>query len=258
MNYALLRTIMVGAMLVAPVTARAAVHAQIALLSETDEPRPGSTFLVGFRIVPDPGWHGYWSNPGDSGIPPTIQWTAPGLRFGTLLHPAPTLLKVSGVTSYVHSGAHILLARVRAPSTLRPGSSLPIQARLIWATCSASLCVPQRTMLRLNLRVGDGSPNSSATILKLAAQRLPRPLAESRFHAREGIVVMDVPGSAQVDPAKAIFFPSTNGLLDGTSLRLRFAPGRIQIFGRQSGILPSHIRGVLTDGTKSYALSFRR
>lgn len=258
MSRAAVRTIVACAMFVAPVTARAALHAQVSVLSETDHPRPGSTFLVGIRIVPDPGWHGYWSNPGDSGIPPTIQWTAPGLRFGPLLHPAPTLLTVSGVTSYVHAGTHILLVRVHTPSTVRLGSALPIQARMMWATCSASLCVPQRTMLRLNLRVGDGSPSPSATILKVTAQGLPRPLAESRFRAREGIVVMDVPGSAQVDPAKAIFFPSTNGPLDGTSLRLRFAPGRIQIFGRLSGIIPSRITGVLTDGTKSYVLSFRR
>ena len=36
-----------------------------------------------------------------------IKWEAtPGLRFGPLLHPAPTLLKVAGITSYVHAGEH--------------------------------------------------------------------------------------------------------------------------------------------------------
>lgn len=248
---------MVAAMLVAPVTARAAVHAQIALLSETDQPRPGSTFLIGIRIVPDAGWHAYWSNPGDSGIPPTVQWTAPGVRFGPLLHPAPTLFKVSGVTSYVHAGTHILLVRVRTPVTLRLGSSLPLQARLMWATCSASLCVPQRTTLRLNLRVGDGSLNSSANLLKLAARGLPRPLAESKFHTRGSIVVMDVPRAAQVDPANAVFFPSVNGVVDGPALKLRFVKGQTQIVGRITGHLPSRFEGVLADQHRSYALAFR-
>jgi len=249
---------MACAILVAPVTARAALHAQVSVFSDTDHPRPGSTFLVGIRIVPDTGWHGYWSNPGDSGIPPTVQWIAPGLRFGPLLHPAPTLLKVSGVTSYVHAGTHVLLVRVHTPSTLGLGSPLRLQARMIWATCSASLCVPQRTMLRLNLRVGDGSPNSSATILKLAALGLPRALAESKFHTRGSIVVMDVPRAARVDPATASFFPCVNGVVDGSTLKLRVAQGRIHIVGRLSGNTPSQIRGILTDGYKSYALSFRR
>ena len=248
---------MVAAMLVAPVTARAAVHAQIALLSETDQPRPGSTFLIGIRIVPDAGWHAYWSNPGDSGIPPTVQWTAPGVRFGPLLHPAPTLFKVSGVTSYVHAGTHILLVRVRTPVTLRLGSSLPLQARMIWATCSASLCVPQRTTFRLNLRVGDGSLNSSANLLKLATLGLPRPLAESKFQTRGSIMVMDVPRAAQVDPANAVFFPSVNGVVDGPALKLRFVKGQTQIVGRITGHLPSRFEGVLADQHRIYALAFR-
>jgi DsbC/DsbD-like thiol-disulfide interchange protein len=240
-------------------TARANPHAEVSLLSETDQPRPGSTILLGIRIAPTPGWHSYWSNPGDSGIAPTIQWKAmPGVRFGPLLHPAPTLLKVAGITSYVHSGEHILLARVRADPTLKRGTLLPIKARLTWATCSESLCVPERTTLSLNLRVGDGVGNASASGLRLAVQRLPRQLAEGVFRTRGGLIRMEVPKAANVDSLRAIFFPDSNDAVAAATLRLRIDRGKTEIVGRKIGSTPLRINGVLSDGKKSYALSFRK
>ena len=261
MNTGLLPALLiaVGAVLGAPSTAHANPHAEVSLLSETDQPRPGSTFLIGIRIVPAPGWHSYWSNPGDSGIAPMIKWEAtPGLRFGPLLHPAPTLLKVAGITSYVHSGEHILLARVRAAPTLKRGSLLPIKARLIWATCSQSLCVPERTPLGLNLKVGDGIANASASALSLAMKRLPRQLGGGVFRIQGGATRMDVPKAAKVDPSQALFFPSASGIASASALHVRVAKGKAQIVGRTLGKPPSHITGVLTDGKSAYALSFRR
>ena len=261
MNTGLLPALLiaVGAVLGAPSTAHANPHAEVSLLSETDQPRPGSTFLVGIRIVPAPGWHSYWSNPGDSGIAPMIKWEAtPGVRFGPLLHPAPTLLKVAGIASYVHSGEHILLARVRADPTLKRGTLLPIGAQLIWATCSESLCVPERTALSLNLKVGDGIANASAIGLRLAVKRLPHRLAEGVFRIRRGVLRLDVPKAAQVDSSQALFFPSASGLFSGSALHLRVTQGKAQLVGRTLGRTPSLITGVLTDGKSSYSLSFRR
>jgi DsbC/DsbD-like thiol-disulfide interchange protein len=240
-------------------TACANPHAQVSLLSETDHPRAGSTFLIGIRIVPAPGWHSYWSNPGDSGIPPTIRWKAMrGLHFGPLLHPAPTLLKVSGATSYVHAGEHILLARVRADPTMKRGTTLPIEARLMWATCSTSLCVPERTTLSLNLRVGEGIPTASASGLRLAVQRLPHRLAEGVFRTRGGLVRMEVPKAAKVDLAQSIFFPSSSGMIAAATLHVRMEQGKPEILGRILDNTRSRISGVLADGKRSYLLSFHK
>ena len=185
-----------------------------------------------------------------------IKWEAtPGLRFGPLLHPAPTLLKVAGITSYVHSGEHILLARVRAAPTLKRGSLLPIKARLIWAACSQSLCVPERTPLGLNLKVGDGIANASASALILAVRRLPRQLAEGVLRTRGDLVRIEVPKAAKVNLTQAIFFPSENGRIASSTIHVRVVQGKTQIVGRLVGSAPSRISGVLADGARSYALS---
>ena len=45
-----------------------------------------------------PGWHGYWLNPGDAGLPMEIEMAAAaGLSAGPLRYPVPTRLTVAGL-----------------------------------------------------------------------------------------------------------------------------------------------------------------
>ena len=60
------------------------------LLSEVAEIGAGETFLVGVLIEMDSGWHTYWENGGDAGLPTTIEWTLPeGWSAGPILWPTP-------------------------------------------------------------------------------------------------------------------------------------------------------------------------
>ena len=71
-------------------------------------------------MVPKKGWHGYWINPGESGLPVDVSWEAPeGIEFGELRHPAPTLLEVQGIASYVHEGTFTLLTEMSVPAGMR-------------------------------------------------------------------------------------------------------------------------------------------
>src|SRR3546814_9312911 len=40
------------------------------LLVETDRLDPGKSTRIALKLSPQQGWHVYWSNPGDSGMPP--------------------------------------------------------------------------------------------------------------------------------------------------------------------------------------------
>ena len=96
-------------------TAQAAPkYINASLAAETVEPEPGSTVRLAIRMVPKKGWHGYWINPGESGLPVDVSWEAPeDVKFGELRHSAPTLLEVQGIASYVHEGTFTLLALQR-------------------------------------------------------------------------------------------------------------------------------------------------
>lgn len=147
------------------------------LIVESMRPQPGSTLLVGLKMSPRPGWHGYWSDPGESGFAPRVRWSAPaGVTLGPLLHPAPSVLKVGGLTSFVHRGPHVLLARMTVARAVRHGSSIPLVARVDWAACSATQCVPLHATLKLVLTAGDGAPGPEAATLRAAKRKLPRAL----------------------------------------------------------------------------------
>ena len=51
-------------------------HAEGTILLERSASTPGDTFLGALRLKMAEGWHVYWINPGDSGLPPTAAWTS--------------------------------------------------------------------------------------------------------------------------------------------------------------------------------------
>ena len=60
------------------------------LTAESPSIAPGETITLALVMKPDPGWHGYWKNPGDSGIETQIDWQLPaGLSAGPIQYPVP-------------------------------------------------------------------------------------------------------------------------------------------------------------------------
>ena len=76
-------------------------HASIEILAESKEIKIGENFVLGIKFDLDPGWHTYWKNPGDSGLPPDIKWSTPkGINQSTNLWPVPGRAEVEPLMSY--------------------------------------------------------------------------------------------------------------------------------------------------------------
>lgn len=62
-------------------TARAepvqAPHIAVDIKADVSTFVPGQPFWVAVNFVPEPHWHTYWQNPGDSGLAPTLDWQLP-------------------------------------------------------------------------------------------------------------------------------------------------------------------------------------
>ena len=51
---------------------------------------PGKPVWLGLQIEHQPHWHTYWKNPGDSGLPTTLNWRLPnGVVVGEIAWPTP-------------------------------------------------------------------------------------------------------------------------------------------------------------------------
>ncbi len=54
-----------------------APNLRLELVAAVDTVQPGSSFDVALKLTPGEGWHVYWKNPGDVGLPTTLDWQLP-------------------------------------------------------------------------------------------------------------------------------------------------------------------------------------
>ncbi len=132
-----------------------AVAAQV--IAENTWIRPGTPLMIAVHFRMDPGWHIYWKNPGDTGLPTTVSWELPkGFTAGDLTWPVPRKFISQGVASYGYEGEVSLLARIVPPPDLGPGDVI-IRAHATWLACRIE-CTPGKADLSLSLPVKPGAP----------------------------------------------------------------------------------------------------
>ncbi|WP_370188814.1 thioredoxin family protein [Qipengyuania sp.] len=262
------RFIVVLAVLLTSVTGVAAGSAQAqdrrkiepSLAFETRSPGPGEAVTVAIRMRPERGWHGYWSNPGEAGLPVTAKWQAPeGVTFTGLRHPAPQLLDVQGIASYVHHGPFTLLTTMRVPETLARGTAIPISVALDWLVCSDTLCVPERATLSAELVVGDGARDKAgAQVVAAGRSALPQTVGGASYRRAGSDWIFSLPIRAS---ASAHLFPADDGwFASDAPQKVSNAGGRTLVRVPAAGEAPrSTFNGVVSArGGTSYAISARR
>ena len=151
-------------------------YSQVELLAEQASlPASGGTVTVGLRLEPNPGWHAYWVNPGDAGLPVTLRWTLPqGLAAADPRFPTPHVIPFGDLVTYGFDEPILLLADIAVDVGLTVGDSLSLKARARWVVCDDELCVPEQANVELTLPVADGAPNP-AMAERFAAARAKLP-----------------------------------------------------------------------------------
>src|SRR5258708_2494423 len=107
------------------------------LVPEAGSVVPGGTLWVDLHLEIDPGWHTYWRNPGDSGLPTEIAWELPaGFSAGDIEWPAPERFVLGTIGNYGYHGSTDLLVPIAAPVALKPGDTAQLAAKASWLVCS--------------------------------------------------------------------------------------------------------------------------
>ncbi len=259
----LLLTALVGGLSPGSVSAQGPAHISVDITVESQQPAPGRPTPLIIRMVPQPGWHGYWSNPGDSGLPLEVTWKAPAnITFGPLRHPAPTMLELGGIASYVHAGPASLVSSVTLPKDMPIGSKVAIEASLRWLACSDTLCVPEQKTIGLTLTAGNGEADAaSADLVEAAQHALPSLARDARFDTTADTLVLSVPDAAhRLDPARTRFYPANDSIFAASARqRARRAADAVVITTGQVAINDAdRIAGVVSDGRAAYSISATR
>jgi DsbC/DsbD-like thiol-disulfide interchange protein len=148
------------------------MHSAARLIAGTLSKSQATSFLrAGIEIKLDPGWQTYWRDPGDSGAPPSFDFSgSDNVKTVNVLWPAPERFPDGaggnsiGYRDHVILPLHVVAAEAAQPTALR--------LKLEYDVCS-NICIPVESNLVLNLR-GDGAQDAS---IAQAEARVPRPVA---------------------------------------------------------------------------------
>lgn len=221
--------------------------AKAQLLLHAPAVKAGKPIAAGVLFTMQPGWHIYWQNPGDSGIPTSLKWEVPeGITVGDIQWPLPERIETSGLVNYGY-GEKVIL-----PVSLTPLSdniSGPIKVNAEWLVCK-DICIPESAELTGALPAN--SPQAQVLLSNAFEQAPRRSEALAQFAADAQHVTIQVPVAELKLPegsgiATAEWLPIDDGImLNNAAQQFVVKNGILSITSeRGSAAVPNEWNGVL-------------
>ena len=144
------------------------------LVHAPDGVAPGKPLWLGLKIEHAPGWHSYWKNAGDSGLPTELRWTLPaGVSAGEIAWPTPHKFVLGELANYGYEGKVLLPTQLTVASGWQ-GSELEVALHASWLVCRQE-CIPEEGRFQVRIPVS-GSTANSAQEFQAARDAAPRDL----------------------------------------------------------------------------------
>ncbi|HEX4872033.1 MAG TPA: protein-disulfide reductase DsbD domain-containing protein, partial [Nevskiaceae bacterium] len=230
-------------------------HVEAELIAEHRTLQAGrSDNTVALRLKPEAGWHVYWRNPGDSGLPTRLEWRLPeGVQAGEIAWPYPHAQSLGDLTNYGYDAETLHLVPLSVDRGLAE-TTVTLEVTAKWLVC-ADVCIPGEADLQLTLPVIAEAPAPDARwtdAFRQARSQLPRrdEALKARFQVGEGEFRLAVEG-LPAEATAARFFPYSGELIQHSAYArqmLEAPAGRLRIAVAQSPYLvdpPALVEGVL-------------
>jgi DsbC/DsbD-like thiol-disulfide interchange protein len=231
-------------------------HVKATLVAETAGVQPGRPLQLGVRLEMEEGWHTYWQNPGDSGLPTRVKWELPqGFSAGEMRWPYPSRFATGPIVSYGYEHEVLLPVTIRVPPAVA-SREVRFVARVSWLECQEA-CLPGKAELVLVLPiVPEAREGPLQPLFVQARNNLPAAEPGWRVSAEGGtrtvsLAVRPPPGTAIRD---AYFYPLTPRLVDYSkpqSLRRGNGALRLELARDPNGVSAERLAGVLVAGTSA-------
>jgi thiol:disulfide interchange protein DsbD len=230
-------------------------HIEVKLIADQQALTPGSSFRLGVHFKPEPGWHIYWKNPGDSGLAPRFAWeSSGGVAVDAPLWPYPKKIAVGPLVNYGYDEVLIPFpATFSAPPPRATDTTVMLS--LQYLVCKDE-CLPGEAQLQLSLPISKraSAPSEHERLFALAESNIPTALARVSIAVEEQqdqIIIALIPLEPRFFPAAITFFPEDPRVisnsapqevsLDSGALRiaLKRDPNRRDSIRRLRGVLYS-------------------
>ncbi len=143
--------------------------------------RAGKTVWVGLQLAHQPGWHTYWKNSGDSGLPTNLQWSLPaGVTAGPIAWPAPTRIRIGNLVNYGYERTVLLPVQLTVSPAFSPpllSGDIAVKLKASWLVCKQE-CIPQDGEFALSIPV-KSSTASQGAVFDAAFRAAPKPLMDN-------------------------------------------------------------------------------
>jgi thiol:disulfide interchange protein DsbD len=220
---------------------------------------PGRPLETAIRIRHDAGWHSYWLNPGEAGMPTTVEWKLPpGWQQGGLRFPAPARFVNAGLAGFGYQGTLLLPVTVTPPDDFSGNAKL--EAVVSWLACSDDGCVPGEAAIALEIRAGDPAPGAAASEILAAGRCVPHAAGESIrlivTASDDSLTLVLLPANpATADFSRHRVFPLTQDVIDPSAvIRFTAADGKWTAIAPKSGFATTPVKSlslVLDDGNST-------
>jgi thiol:disulfide interchange protein DsbD len=134
------------------------------LLSNVSAIEAGKPFRLGVELTMQPGWHTYYKEPGDAGMPTRIEWKLPpGFTARSLKWERPTRMDEEGIITFGYKDKTLIAAEIEAPAQLPLGEELSFGAVVKYLSCR-EICIPGESTVSLKekvVAVGSSQPTNT-------------------------------------------------------------------------------------------------
>ncbi|MES2308872.1 MAG: thioredoxin family protein [Verrucomicrobiota bacterium] len=139
---------------------------KVTMLSSVERFEAGKPFKVGIRLQMPVGWHTYWVNPGDSGIPTEVIWKLPdGFSASALEWPIPERIEALPLVTLGYENEVVLFSVITPSASVKKGSKVAIVAEVRWLECKET-CIPGKATVSMDLVSAEKEiPQSNAELM---------------------------------------------------------------------------------------------
>jgi len=185
----------------------ASTNSKVRLVSGTVDLDGKPTLLAGVQLRMDTGWKTYWRVPGDSGVPPSFDWSgSKNLKQAEMLYPAPHRFADANGTAIGYDDEVVFPVKLTPE---REGEPIDLKLAFAYGLCM-NLCIPNDVSLALALPVHAALQRGDAALLETFLARVPKPAAPGALPRVEGVTAkLDGPKPGLV--VDALFAPDATG-----------------------------------------------
>lgn len=168
---------------------------------------PGDTFLVEFTFRIKQGWHIYWVNPGDAGLPTIIEPkdNIIGKQLEVLMD-IPKIFKEEDLVFYCYEDKTTMVSKFIIDRNTKMGTNT-LDFDISWLMCKNE-CYPGKINFKIPVEIAENSVKTN----KVKIEKYPQNRKKETFDASivDNSIVFNIPRSSNKN---VDFYPLTPGYL---------------------------------------------